>query len=161
MAWQLESVPLGQARKPRKPREKVIIGWRELVGLPDLGIETMRAKIDTGARTSALHATRMETFEQGGRPWVRFQPPAFGRAGRDPVTAAIVDERDIKNTSGIPERRLIIETTLRMGDGTWRVEVSLTDRKRMGFDLILGRTALRRHGILIEPGQSYRLGKPR
>jgi hypothetical protein len=136
------------------------VGWRELVGLPDFNIEEMRAKIDTGARTSALHAENQELFEQAGQKWARFKFPVRGPAPDLLVEAQVIDERNIKNTGGVPERRLIIRTTLLLGRHRWKIEVSLADRKKMEFDLILGRTALRSRGVLINPGSSFIMGRP-
>lgn len=117
----------------------------------------MRSKIDTGARTSALHADDQELLSIDGEPWVEFTVP-LGRSGStDRVRAQLVDERPIKNTSGVPEPRLIIRTTLVLGDRRWKVELSLADRTRMGFDLILGRTAIRRRGIMVDAGRSFLL----
>ena len=108
----------------KAPRE---IGWREHVGLPELGISSMRAKIDTGARTSALHATRVEGFERDGNAWVRFVVP-LGRKQTMQCEAPITHRRHIKNTGGNSEQRPIIETTFVLGQRRWLIEVSLTDR---------------------------------
>ncbi len=136
------------------------IGWREIVGLPDLGISALRAKIDTGARTSALHAVDLEIFERDGEPWVEFHVPLRSVPRSKRCASRIVDRRKIKNTSGIAETRLVVETTLVMGQRHWRIEMSLADREKMTFDLILGRTAIRRHRLLVNPGKSYLAGRP-
>lgn len=141
-------------------RAREVVGWRELVGLPDFNIDEMRAKIDTGARTSALHAENQQQFEQAGQKWVRFKLPAHGPAPDYLLEAQVIDERNIKNTGGVPERRIIIRTTLLLGRHRWKIEVSLADRKKMEFDLILGRTALRSRGVLINPGSSFIMGRP-
>lgn len=133
------------------------IGWRELIALPDLNIPEMKAKIDTGARTSALHAVDIETFERDGEEWASFVVP---RAGRQRRSARLVDQRPIKNTSGIPENRMVVETTLLLGAHRWRIEASLANREKMEFELILGRTAIRRHGLLVDPGRSFLAGPP-
>lgn len=147
-----------KSRRPRKGSE--VIGWREMVALPELGISGMRAKIDTGARTSALHAEDQEEFERDGRKWVRFRVPG-SRYHRDfRIETEVADEREIKNTSGIPERRLIVETLVVLGAHHWHVEVSLANRENMGFDMILGRTAVRRRNILVNPGKSFVAGDP-
>ena len=145
----------------RTDRVPEVIGWREWIGLPELGIASMRAKIDTGARTSALHATHQERFERDGEPWVRFRVPVpgFGRASR--VEAPIADEREVKNTSGLPERRIIIMVLLLLGRHRWHVETSLADREKMSFDMILGRTAIRAKRILVDPRHSFLAGRPR
>lgn len=147
-------------RKKITERKREIVGWRELVGLPDFNIKEMRAKIDTGARTSALHAENQQQFERAGQKWVRFKLPAHGPAPDYLLEAQVIDERDIKNSGGVPERRLIIRTTLLLGRHRWKVEISLADRKKMEFDLILGRTALRTHRVLVNPSASFLSGRP-
>lgn len=142
----------------RDRRLPAIIGWREHIGLPDLGIRDLAAKIDTGARTSALHAIDQRIFERDGKRWVEFMVPIHNRPTKRRIEAPLVDERDIKNTSGVPETRLVIRTTLLMGRRRWQIEVSLADRARMEFDIILGRTAIRRHRLLVHPGKSFLLG---
>lgn len=137
-----------------------VIGWREVVSLPALGVFDMRAKIDTGARTSALHAEDQEIFERDGRRWVRFRVPASRHHDDYRVEFPILDERDIKNTSGVPEKRIVIRTILVLGAHQWHVDVSLADRSNMGFDMILGRTAIRRHNVLVDAGRSFLAGKP-
>ena len=141
----------------RHPPE--IIGWRELVDLPDFGITGMRVKIDTGARTSALHALDQETFERDGIAWVRFRVPQPGTPKTARVEAQITDIRDIRNTSGTSERRIIVLVHLLLGRHRWHVETSLTNRAKMEFDMILGRTAIRKRGVLVDPGHSYLAGK--
>lgn len=136
------------------------IGWREIVALPDLEIAGIKAKIDTGARTSALHAFDLSELDHEGTPWVAFsiQSPTHGQ----PIhcAAPVADRRAIKNTSGIPELRTIILTTLVIGRRHWHIEVSLSDRSEMGFDLILGRAAIRSHNIVVNPGRSFLAGPP-
>lgn len=145
------------AKKTDRP--VIEIGWREFVDLPDLGIEQFRAKIDTGARTSALHATRQKLLQVNGEDWIEFHVPVPGTSGTKRYRAPLVDRRAIKNTSGNPEDRYIIKTTLRLGRRRWPVEVSLADRENMGFDLILGRTAIRRRRLVVNPGKSYLLSR--
>ncbi|PWE33392.1 ATP-dependent zinc protease [Maritimibacter sp. 55A14] len=140
----------------RRPRQD--IGWREDVGLPDLGISRLKAKVDTGARTSALHAENVELDERDGKLWVSFTVPHAGAAGR--VSAPVLDERDIRNTSGRPERRYVIRTALILGRRRWKIDVSLADRTEMAFDLILGRTAIRGRRISVNPGRSFLAGPP-
>ena len=144
-------------RKGRAPRPPQLIGWRETVALPDLGIASLKAKVDTGARTSALHAVDIETFERAGQHWARFTVPLAGRVRRE---ARLVDERPIKNTSGEPEMRMVIETALILGSHRYGIEVSLANREKMEFDLILGRTAIRRRGLAVDPGRSFLAGPP-
>lgn len=143
-------------RRQRKKRRELIVGWREWIGLPALNIEAIRAKIDTGARSSSLHAKKIEVFDQDGKRWARFQvvlDHAHER-GRIPCVAPVSDLRSIKNSFGVSEERVIIRTLLRISDGVWPIEVSLADRENMTFPALLGRTALRRHAV-VDPGRSY------
>ncbi len=138
----------------------MLIGWREVVDLPFLGIRGITAKIDTGARTSALHATRIRRFRKDGTDWVRFHVPHAGLARAVDCEAPLVDQREIRNTTGVPEERLVIKTRLRVGGRSWSIEVSLADRAAMTMPIILGRTAIRRHNILVNPGQSFLQNHP-
>ena len=131
----------------------IIIGWQEHVDLPLLGLTNLKAKIDTGARTSALHATDIVEFEKGGRPWVRFHSRFDDDAQDGDVETPIHDRREITNTSGRPEERIIIRTKFRIADRLWRIDLSLAQRSEMKFRMIVGRSALRRHPILVDPGR--------
>ena len=146
-----------QARLKKPPD---VIGWRERVGLPDLGVALLNAKIDTGARTSALHAVDLEPFERDNAPWVSFRTPLAGQSEAIRFVAPVHDQRAVKNTSGIPEDRWIIYTTLLLGPHRWHIQLSLANRENMGFDLILGRTAIRGRRVLVNPGRSYLAGDP-
>lgn len=130
-------------------RELLVIGWMEHLDLPDLGLAQIKAKIDTGARTSALHAIGIEPFEREGESWVRFQVQLDERAPWRWVECAIHDRREIKNTSGIPEERIVIRTQLKLTDRSWPISVSLTDRTNMRFPMIVGRSALKHHNIAV------------
>jgi hypothetical protein len=148
------------------PKEPLKIGWREWVGLPELRVGAIKAKIDTGARTSALHAYHIEPFRKGGALWLRFQLHPMQRSETTKVSceARAVDLRAVRNSGGGVERRYIIKTLLRLGDERWPIELALANRDQMGFRMLLGRTALEGRA-LIEPGRSYLLGarapKPR
>ena len=141
------------------PKEPLKIGWREWVALPDLRVGAIKAKVDTGARTSALHAYQIETFRRAGGLWVRFELHPIQRSEAMKVTceARAVDERLVRNSGGGVERRYIIRTLLRLGDSSWPIELALANRDQMGFRMLLGRTALEGRA-LIEPGRSYLLG---
>lgn len=141
------------------PKNPLVIGWREEVSLPELGLMNIEAKTDTGARTTALHAEGIEVFEQDGTDWVRFHVPHGDTLHATDCTAPLVDRRAVKNTSGEPEERLVIETLLTLGRRHWHIEVTLADRSNMKLPIILGRTALRRHGVLVDPGKSHLLRK--
>jgi hypothetical protein len=136
------------------------VGWREWISLPDLGIPLIKAKCDTGARTSALHAVDQHVFEKDGESIVHFAIPASSHHGQLSCECRVHDLRDIKNTSGVPERRVIIQTLLALGNRRWPIEVSLADREQMRFDIILGRTALKDQGLLVDPSRSFLAGKP-
>jgi hypothetical protein len=140
---------------------RLTVGWREWVGLPDLGIDAIKAKIDTGARTSALHVTDAERLSRDGRPWVRFTVHPLQRSELPAVSteAALLERRSVRSSSGHTEHRLVIATTLRIGDDDWPIELTLTRRDAMGFRMLIGRQAVRRRA-LIDPGGSY-LTRPR
>jgi hypothetical protein len=141
------------------PKEPLKIGWREWVGLPDLRVDAIKAKIDTGARTSALHAYRLEPFRRGGALWIRFELHPMQRSEKMKVAceARAIDERTVRNSGGGVERRYIIVTLLKLGDQSWPIELALANRDQMGFRMLLGRTALQGRA-LIEPGRSYLFG---
>ena len=138
-----------QKKKSPKP-DLLVIGWMEHLDLPDLHLQQVKAKIDTGARTSALHAMHIEPFNQSdGSEWVRFQVQLSDSSPGIWVECPIHDRREIKNTSGIPEERIIIRTTLKLTERSWTISVSLTDRSNMRFPMIVGRTALKKHNIAV------------
>lgn len=136
------------------------IGWREWIALPDLGIARLKAKIDTGAKTSALHATNIELHETEDGTTVSFTVPGKTRKSSIRCTAPMVDLRGIKNTSGTSEDRIVIQTTLLLGHRQWHIEVSLADRANMKHGIILGRTALRNHRIAVHADKSFLTGEP-
>jgi hypothetical protein len=148
------------------PKEPLKIGWREWVGLPDLKVRAVKAKVDTGARTSALHAYNIAPYRKAGALWLRFElhPIQRSEAMKVVCEARAIDERTVRNSGGGVERRYIIRTLLKLGDRSWPIELALTNRDQMGFRMLLGRTALEGRA-LIEPGRSFLLGaqsaKPR
>lgn len=133
-----------------------VIGWREWVSLPGLGVNAIKAKIDTGARTSALHAygVRVETID--GKEVVHFRvyPVQRQRRGAIRVTAPLVGWKVIRSSSGHSSRRPVIRTTLGWMGQRWPIEITLTNRDQMGFRMLLGRQAIRRHAI-VDPARSY------
>ena len=137
-----------------------MIGWRELVGLPELGLPVLHAKIDTGARTTALHAHKIRVVDEDGLHLVEFLPPRIGKGKIAKCRFPIHDEREIRNTSGIAECRIIIRTTLLIGRRHWKIDLSLADRAGMTYPIIIGRTAIRRHNLLVDSGRSYLVGAP-
>jgi hypothetical protein len=148
------ALPVAAAR----PRD--VIGWRETIAMPGLGIASMTAKIDTGARTSALHAEGLAPFERDGERWIGFRVPQDDGRTWVACAARIADQRSIKNTGGIAQTRYVIETALVLGRRQWTIEVSLADRTTMALSLILGRTAIRRRRVVVDPGHSFLAGPP-
>lgn len=143
----------------RGVRERATVGWREWVALPDLGIPFVKAKVDTGARSSALHAARAERFTERGAPWTELEVrPYQRRSDAITVRVPVIDERTVKDSGGHSERRLVIETTLKLGDEAWPIEMTVTNRDTMLFKMLLGRTAMRGR-LLVDPSGSYLLGK--
>jgi hypothetical protein len=133
-----------------------IIGWREWIGLPEFGVQAIKAKIDTGARSSALHAFDLERFDQGDQKMVRFQAHPLQRDDRYIVVveAALLEDRMVRNSGGQSELRPVVITTVQVGSNMWPIELTLTNRDEMGFRMLLGRQALRRR-YLVDPGHSY------
>jgi hypothetical protein len=146
-------------KKTRKPPPDVL-GWREWAALPELGVDSIKAKLDTGARTSSLHAFDLEHFEEDGQRKVRFEIHPRQRSARDSITveAEVVDERWVKNSGGHRELRPVIETLVRLGSEEWPIELTLTRRDEMGFRMLLGRQALRGR-VAVDSGRSYRAGR--
>ena len=126
------------------------VGWREYVALPGVGA-VVKAKVDTGARTSAVHATNVERTADGRR--VRFDLD-LGEGETIRVERDVADERDVTSSNGSTERRLVVVLRAILHDVEWPIEVTLTDRADMGFPMLLGRTALRRR-FLVDAGRSY------
>lgn len=140
--------------------KRITVGWREWVSLPDLGINWIKCKVDTGARTSALHAFDInEITGPHGQPRARFgMHPVQGDT--DTVVyceSDIIDRRSVMDSGGHQEDRLVIATLLRLGDEEWPVEMTLTSRDNMRFRMLLGRTAMKGR-VLVKPGRSYLTG---
>jgi hypothetical protein len=140
--------------------KKTILGWREYLQLKDLGVDRIAAKVDTGAKTCALHAFYIEEFERDAQPWIRFG--LHPRRETDTIEvhceALIKERRDVTDSGGHLENRYVIDTTLVIGADTFIVEMTLTNRDNMRFRMLLGRNALRRR-FLVDPGKSFLLGK--
>lgn len=144
----------------KKLVEKQIIGWREIVSLPELGIEKIKAKIDTGARSSALHAYDIECYRaKNGKLRTKFIVHPLQKNNKCIIQchADVIDQRFIKSSSGQKELRTTILTNLKVGEAIWPIELTLTNRDNMGFRLLIGRTALRRR-FLVDPQRSFFFG---
>ena len=133
-----------------------IIGWREWVSLPALGIEKIKAKIDTGARTSALHAFSLKPFTAQGKEKIRFDIHPLQHNTDIVITciADIVDKRMVSDSGGHLEERYVIETPITIAGQTWSIEITLTERENMLFRMLLGRSALRKH-FIVNPARSF------
>jgi hypothetical protein len=148
----------GASTRPRKHKQAFLpaIGWREWVSLPDLGIDRIKVKVDTGARTSALHAYRVTTFTKDNATYVRFfvHPAQRKKKPEIECTALVVDRRAVTDSGGKTTERFVIRTTLDVGVHSWPIELTLTNRDEMGFRMLLGRQAVRRR-FVVDPGSSY------
>lgn len=144
-----------QSRPSSRP--VTLIGWIENIDFPTLNLKSLKAKIDTGARTTALHATDIRHFEREGEPWVAFKTVGSDGAGEVEVEARVHSDRWIKNTSGIPEERIVVRTKVRFGRRSWTIDVSLADRTNMTFPVIVGRAALKNHSIAVHTKRAYLL----
>ena len=139
-----------------------VIGWREWVGLPDLGIKAIKAKVDTGARSSSLHAFDLEEMEHDDARFVRFKVHPVQRNSAKIVVAEarILEYRSVRSSSGRSTRRPVIIANVTLLGQTWPVELTLANRDAMGFRMLLGREAFRGR-FLVDAGRSYYGGKPK
>lgn len=147
-------------RVSRTPHSNTLTGWREWVGLPDLGVEWIKAKIDTGARTSSLHAFDIREFERDGEQWVRFRVKPWQHSQDDAVDVEcpVHDRRAVRSSSGHAQKRIVVKIRLRLVDREVLAEVTLSNRDEMGFRMLVGREALRR-GYMVDPARSFLGGR--
>lgn len=141
-------------------KEKVTLGWREWASLPELNIPAIKIKIDTGAKTSALHAFDIETFLKDQKKFIRFNIHPAQNDDKHTIKceAQLIDQRQISDSGGHKEMRYVIETKLVLGNKEWPIEVTLTNRSNMRFRMLLGRRAMVDHA-LVDPSASYLCGK--
>lgn len=141
---------------------RMAVGWREWVSLPELGLPWLKAKIDTGARTSALHTFMVEPYQKDGKTWVRFgmHPRQHSTEVEVFCDAQVIDQRKVTDSGGHTEQRYVIATQLRLGEARWPIELTLTNRDNMRFRMLLGRTAMAQR-LLVQPDVSFLLGKPK
>ena len=144
-----------------RTRDLAVVGWREWVALPDWGVPWTKAKIDTGARTSAMHAFDLESFEREGVPWIRFVVHPWQRSASDgvPVEAPLVGSKEVRSSSGAASSRPVVHTSIRLAGVATDVDITLTRRDEMGFRMLVGRQALRGR-FVVDPARSYAGGKP-
>ena len=146
--------------RPDSSCDLPVLGWREWLALPQLCVRAVKAKVDTGARSSALHAFDIELFERQGVAMVRFRVHPWQRNLDETVVAEapLAGERLVRNSGGVESLRPVIVTDVELAGTRWPIELTLTARDAMGFRMLLGREAVRRR-FLIDPGHSYLLGK--
>jgi hypothetical protein len=137
---------------------KIVLGWREWVALPELGIGRLRAKVDSGARSSALHVDSQWRFSEGGAPWVGFRVSLGHGGGVVEAMAPVFDEREVTDSGGHCTRRVFVRTPLRLAGVDREIEINLSDRGAMLFPMLLGRTALARV-FTVDPARSFLHGR--
>lgn len=139
-----------------------VIGWREWVGLPSLGIKRIKAKVDTGARSSSLHAFDLVEFDRDGESWVRFKVHPVQRKNEKVIEAEakVLEHRSVRSSSGKAAMRPVIIANVELLGHSWPVEVTLANRNEMGFRMLLGREAFRKR-FVVDAGGSYYGGRPR
>ncbi|WP_243225553.1 ATP-dependent zinc protease [Microbacterium sp. CIAB417] len=144
----------------RTIHSNTLTGWREWVSLPDAGVDWIKAKIDTGARTSSLHAFDIEEFEREGEQWVRFRVKPWQESQKDTtvVECPVHDRRRVRSSSGHEQERLVVCLAIRLVDRLVVSEVTLSNRDEMGFRMLIGREALRQ-GFAVDPARSFLGGR--
>ena len=138
-----------------------IAGWREWVELPDLGVRWIKAKLDTGARSSAIHAWNVAVSRRDGIDVVAFEIHPWQRSDLDAVQVElpVIDRRTVRSSTGHEEERLVVATTIRVVGVDLDAELTLTNRDEMGFRMLVGREAMR-EGLVVDPSSSYLGGRP-
>ena len=149
-------------RKSKTKNDTPVIGWREWVELTELGCGKIKVKVDTGARSSALHAFNVKEFEKDGETWVKFDVHPDQDSGKKTISteAKVLEYRKVKSSSGKATLRPVIVTTITLMAEAWQVELTLANRDEMGFRMLLGRQAIRGR-FLVDTGNSFYGGKPK
>lgn len=142
-----------------RPVSLPVLGWREWLVLPGLGIRAIRAKVDTGARSSALHVDAIETLHRDGVEWVRFRPGADCRSSGEWAEAPVLDRRAVTDSGGHRTERIFIRTVLELAGQRYGIEMNLSHRRNMLFPMLLGRTAIAGR-FLVDPQRSFVFGEP-
>lgn len=140
---------------------KIILGSEEWCSLPELGIPAIKARVDLGAKTSALHAVNIAPFIKEGEDWVRFDINPIQKNEKTIIHCEfkLIDKRIVKSSSGYREQRYVIQTMLEIGNEIWPIEMTLTNRNSMGFRMLLGREAMSGR-TMVDPEEKYVLGQP-
>ncbi|MBC3765960.1 ATP-dependent zinc protease [Neptunicella marina] len=140
---------------------KTTLGWREWVALPDLELASIKAKVDTGAKTSCLHAFNLEPFEKDGENWIKIwlHPNQDDNETEHQCEARIIDQRSVRDSGGHEEIRYVVETTLELAGQCFPIELTLTNRDSMKFRMLLGRQAMLER-FIVNPTASYLIKQP-
>lgn len=143
-------------QKKNSNKNLPLLGWREWIALPELGIEKIKAKIDTGARTSALHAFAIVIFKEGNQQKIKFDIHPIQRNTKKTITciANVIDKRWVADSGGHREERYVIETPALIGNKQFPIEITLTERDTMLFRMLLGRSAIKHH-FMVNPALSF------
>ncbi len=138
--------------------DKMIIGSIEVCDLREIGISDLQVRVDTGAKTSSLHVDNLEKFTKNGKPWLRFDmhPDVYDVEKVTGCECALHDVRSIKSSNGVSEVRYVIKTPIRLGEESWPIEITLTNRADMSYLMLLGRQGMG-DKVLVDPSQTYLL----
>jgi hypothetical protein len=146
-------------KKRSETARREVAGWREYVALPQLGIGPLIAKLDTGARSAALHAENIQIYEKDGQNRIRFDVPVGSGTSRvKTCDLRLHAERFVKNTGGAKELRRVVETDVSLGGQVWQAQITLTNRTDMGVPMLLGRATIRGR-FVVHPGRSFVLSR--
>ncbi|MDQ3206592.1 MAG: RimK/LysX family protein [Pseudomonadota bacterium] len=137
---------------------RIMLGWREWVALPGLGLDWVRAKVDSGARSSALHVESQWRFVEAGAPWVGFRLSPGANGAVSESAAPVFDEREVTDSGGHCTRRVFLRTTLQVAGVEREIDINLADRQGMRFPMLLGRTAMARV-FTVDPARSFLHGR--
>lgn len=137
---------------------KIIVGNLELCSLPEIKIHDIEMRVDTGAKTSSLHVDNVKKFTKKGKPWVKFDihPDAYNVDDVIECKAALHDVRNVKSSNGVSEERYVIKTEMKLGDTSWPIEITLTDRSDMNYLMLLGRQGMGEK-VLVDPSKTFLL----
>jgi ribosomal protein S6--L-glutamate ligase len=138
---------------------KITVGRKEWCGFPDLMIPAIKSRVDSGAKTSSIHAFNIIEFDRQDIAWVSFEVHPLQKDNKTQIRceSPIIDKRNIKSSNGKKERRIVIRTSLQLGESNWEIDLSLTNRDAMGYRMLLGREAMM-HRIIVDPAKSHCLG---
>jgi hypothetical protein len=155
-------IPPAQAPDAGPVEGPVVVGWREWVALPQAGVDWVKAKIDTGARSSSIHAFDLEAYDVDGQEWVRFSIHPWQRSDEDvaELSLPVLDRRDVRSSNGQTEQRYAVALDVTLAGRTITTVMTLSNRDEMGFRMLIGREALER-GFLVDSARSYAGGRPR